>query len=317
MSALLQLLATGVFGLAVGQAEPAEVSPRAYLEKIRAAPVWEHAALAQEALGVYPDHPQFLLILGRGLYYQGEWRKARQALEAVVEKAPREGRYLRGAARLSLAILDSYEPQKRRLAYGEILQLLDGEALTRADRIFAYLAAARTALALGDQVSARRHLGVLQAVEDQLEPEMREMLRAEELQLALAEGRFSDARRLLPELAQASNRIAWFFGVLARLFLDQAEGLEELLAQVPVVQLPGNARACAEALRRGLRGEPWRPLLERQLQEFPYDAGGYLVGAWLGRREGDAGWASSVKLGAAQLPHVFWLRPPWVQGVVP
>lgn len=301
----------------MGLAAKGEVSPRAYLEKIRASPVWEHAALAQEALGVYPDHPQFLLILGRGLYYQGEWRQARQALEAVLEKAPGEGRYLRGAARLSLAILDSYEPQKRRPAYGEILQLLDGDTLTRADRIYAYLAAARIALALGEPSTARRHLEVLKAMEDQLEPEMREVLRREELQLALVEKRFSDARALLLELEQASNRLAWFSGVMARLFLDETEKLQALLAQVPVVQLPGNVRASAEALRLGLAGQPWRPLVARQLQEFPYDASGYLVGAWLARREGDESWVSYVQLGVAQLPHSVWVRPPWVQGVVP
>lgn len=86
--------------------------------------MWEQTALAAEALAVYPEHPQFLLILSRGLYYQRQYRDARQALEGALAAAPADAALLRGACQVSLAILDSHEPVKRHDALHRLRKLL-------------------------------------------------------------------------------------------------------------------------------------------------------------------------------------------------
>jgi len=287
------------------------VSPRSYLQRLAAAPVWEQAALAADALAVYPGHPQFLLILGRGLYYQAHYRGARRALEDALAAAPPDAALLRGACQLSLAILDAHEPAKRQDALGRLRELLRGEDLTPADRLFARHAAVRLAVSLRRLEEDRAHVRWLRAQEPRLDQTAKEMVLLARLELLLAEGRAADAAPLLPHLHEAGAPLVRFHGILASILWDLPAELEAAVPTVVEAQLPGNMRGSFQALRVGLAGGDWLPYLSRQLQEFPYDPHGYLVGAWLARGEGRQGWASCLQLYRAQLPLSLWCSPAW------
>ncbi len=83
------------------------------------------------------------------------------------------------------------------------------------------------------------------------------------------------------------------------------------MAKMVGSQLPGNMRSSFEALRAALAEGEWIPHVSRQLQEYPYDSHGFLVGAWLARAEDREGWASYLELCRAQLPWSAWCSPLW------
>ncbi len=273
--------------------------------------MWEHAGLAAEALAVYPGHPHFLLILGRGLYYQGEYRGARQALEDAVTAAPSDAVLLRGACELSLAILDIHQPAKRRDALNRLRELLDSRDLTPADRLFARHAALRVAVSLGLLEDARADLRWLEAQEPALDETAKEMLLIARMDLLLAERRITEAARLLPHLLEASAPMVRFHGLVASIFWDLPADVKAAVAKLVGEQLPGNMRSSFQALRAALAEGDWLPYMSRQLQEYPYDSHGYLVGAWLARAADREAWATYLELCRAQLPWSPWCSPPW------
>lgn len=281
------------------------------IKQVASAPPWEQVVLLRGALRQYPDHPHLLLLLGGALLFEGEWEKAREVLGRAVAQAPAEGRYLRGAAQLRLAILDGHFPNTRERARTRVEALLAGDHLTHGDRQRARLTLVRLLGAAMQLAEAEEQLGRVEAAHTGVEVEIQEMVWAERLLLHLRRLELEQAADLLPRLAASRNRTAWWTGVLARLYLDRTQQLEELLADVEDRQLPGAYRLLAQALRRGMAGESWDEILTQHREGHPWDPSTPLVEAWLARRQGNLNWRAYLRAGVDRLGPGLWVAPPW------
>lgn len=300
--------------LGASPAPPPKPAPvETLLRQVAAAPPWEQAGLARRALEAYPEHPTLLFLLGGALIFEGEWEDARSALDLALGRVPAEAGRLRASIQLNMAVLDGHLPDRREQARQQLEALLAGSDLTPGERLRARLSLVRALSAAGRLREADQHLQRAEADQAGVDLPAQDMVVAERAMLHLRTGALQQATHLLPRLEASSNRVAWWVGILARVFLDRPEGLKALLAAVALHELPGPTRLPAQALLLGVRRQPWSHLLEQQRARFPEDPSTPMLAAWLERHQGRPDWRRHLDEGVLRLGPAFLLRPPWAR----
>lgn len=286
-----------------------QVSPAVLVKRVAAAPPWERVALAKQALDQYPNYPPLLVLLGDALTFEGDDEEARAVFQRCLDLVPEHATALRGSCRLGQLIVDSNLGQHQRAHQG-VLELLQGPPLYQQDRFKARRLLFHLLLGMGRLHEAEELLAELEHAADAVELDQQETIRAAEVLLRLGQGRYADVLRQLPALDASHNRSAWFTGVVARIYMNHTADLAVVLEGVPAKEIPACCRNLAEALRMGLRGQPWRETIAKHLARFPHLPTGYLFGAWLARSEG-LDWTTYFQEASRKGVSGWLLHPPW------
>ncbi|MFN3412716.1 MAG: tetratricopeptide repeat protein [Thermoanaerobaculum sp.] len=311
--ALVFLVVSGA-RLAGGQ-DSGRVPPQSIVKQIAAAPLWEHVELAKAALRQYPDYPPLLLLLGNAQLFEGEFSQAQVTLDRCLALVPDTMPKLKGACACRRVAVD-YSRGEVKKASEAALELLQHGQLWFEDRFHTRLLVANSLLFTGKLREVEEHLRILEGMGESADEAARGKVLALRLQLLMVQKRYAEAVSLLPRLLQSPDRNVWAVGILAHLFLDLPEDLQPFLQEVPLKEVPGYHRHALKALLLALQNKPHEAELNVQLVRFPRYSSGYLVGAWVARRQGKAQWEHYLLEAARQQTIGIWAHPPWWEGGV-
>lgn len=309
--ALVFLVVSGA-RLAGGQ-ESGRVLPNSIVKQIAAAPLWEQVELAKAALRQYPDYPPLLLLLGNAQLFEGDFSEAQATLDRCLALVPEAMPKLKGACACRRVAVD-YSRGEVQKASEAALELLKHGQLWFEDRFHTRLLAANSLLFAGNLREVEEQLRILEGMGESADEVARGKVLALRLQFLMAQKRYAEAVLLLPRLLQSPNRNVWAVGIFAHLFLDLPEDLQPLLNGVPLKEVPGYHRHALKALVLALQKKPYEAELALQLVRFPRYSSGYLVGAWVARRQGKAKWEHYLLEAGRQQALGIWAHPPWWEG---